>query len=86
MKEYNLELDDVRWYLASLLSSRFLSFSKSPEELTKYIWSGNLDRDLYNMEETFLQDLTEQYSSGLADEAYLRERFSEISAVKCSRF
>lgn len=86
LKEYNLEIDDVRWYLSSILSSRFLSFSDSPDELTRYIWSGELDKDLYNMEEGFLSDLIEQYENDLADEAFIREIFGEISAAKCSRF
>ncbi len=86
MKEYNLEIDDIRWYLSTILSSRFLSFSESPHELSRYIWSGELDKDLYNMEETFLSDLVEQYENDLVDETFIREKFGEISAAKCSRF
>ncbi len=86
MKEYNLEIDDIRWYLSGILSSRFLAFSESPDELTRYIWSGKLDKDLYNMEEAFLSDLVEQFENDLTDEAFIREKFGEISAAKCSRF
>lgn len=86
MEEYNLELDDIRWHLASQFTARLLSMSDTPDEITKYIWSGSLEKDLYNMEENFINHLGDIFTRELADEAFLREKFSEISASKCSRF
>ena len=86
MKEYNVEIDDIRWYLASLLKEKLVLMGRENTELEKYIWSGKLDSDLYNMEEKFLDELKQAYDSGTTDEAYIREKFAEISASKCSRF
>ena len=86
MEEFNLELDDIRWHLASQFTGKLLSMSDTPEEITRYIWSGSFEKELYNMEESFLNNMEELYSRELSDEAFIREKFSEISASKCTRF
>lgn len=86
MKEYNLSIDDIRWYLSSMLMEKILSLKSSPEELTKYIWSGQLDTDLYNMEETYLNEIEDSFASNRLDESSIREQFAEASALKCTRF
>ncbi len=86
MKEYNLSIDDIRWYLSSMMMEKILSLKAAPEELTKYIWSGQLDTDLYNMEETYLNEIEDSFESSRADESSIREQFAEASARKCTRF
>ena len=51
LEEYNLELDDVRWYCAALLAERLLSYKDNKKDLIRFIWSGELEGELYNMEE-----------------------------------
>lgn len=86
MKEYNLEIDDIRWYLSFLTAEKILSLTESPDEITRYIWSGELDKELYNMEERYLEELESLFNSNLIDEAAIREQFEEASVRKCSRF
>ena len=64
LREYDLTLDDVRWYLATLLTQRLLKYREKMPELTTYIWSGQLEDDLYNMEEEYLVQLQSQLNSG----------------------
>jgi hypothetical protein len=82
LKEYDLSLDDVRWYLSHITAHRFLSYREEPEELCEMIWSGKVESELYNMEERFLQEKQEELERGLTDEEHLREIYSEIDALK----
>ena len=80
-----LEIDDVRWYLAVLLTSRLLSHKTRPAELTRLIWSGKLEAELYNAEERFLEELQRKADSGRMDEHGLREVAREIAVEKRRR-
>ena len=57
MHEYDLEIDDVRWYLAAMQAERLLSYRENKRELIRLIWSGSLEGELYDMEERFLGEL-----------------------------
>ena len=85
LKEYSLEIDDIRWFVSYHNTISILSNSDSPNELTKIIWSGKLEADLYNMEEKYLDDIISQFDRGLVDEAWIREQFAEASALRCKR-
>ena len=85
MKEYSLEITDIRWLVSFRMTDSILSSSDNQEELTKMIWSGKLESGLYNMEEKFLEDTTSQLERGLIDEAWIREQFAEASELKCRR-
>ncbi|MEW5814359.1 MAG: hypothetical protein AB1798_03050 [Spirochaetota bacterium] len=85
MAEYQHEIDDIRWYLASVMVESFFTFKDNKRDLIQKIWSGKLESELYNMEERFLVDLQNQADRGLMDEASLRELFSEIEKVKQAR-
>lgn len=85
MQEYNFEIDDIRWYLSSVFTERLLTYKDNRTDLTRFIWSGALEKELYNMEEVFLADLDDQFNRGLLDEAHLRDVFSEIDASKEKR-
>ena len=83
--EYDLEIDDVRWYLAELMGQKFFSYKEQPEELTRYIWSGELSSSLHDMEERFVADLQDQMNRGISDETMIREIIKEILTAKRKR-
>ena len=85
LKEYSLEIDDIRWFVSYQNTISILSNRDNPNELTKIIWSGKLEADLYNMEEKYLDDIISQFDRGLVDEAWIREQFSEASEMRCRR-
>ena len=86
IEEYSLEIDDIRWYLSELLCEKFLSHKEQPQELTHYIWSGELGSNLHDMEEKFIADLQDQYNRGLSDEAMIREIVREIDTSRKKRY
>lgn len=85
MEEYRLEIADIRWLIAHRITVSILSYTENPEEITKLMWSGKLESELYNMEEKFLEDIKLQLERGLIDEAWIREQFSEASDLKYRR-
>ncbi len=85
LEEYDLTLDDVRWYLSVQEAERLLSFKEHPHELAREIWSGQLEAAIYNMEERYLEELTERLSQGITSEQRVRELFGEIRAAKRRR-
>lgn len=85
LNEYNLEIDDIRWYLSFLYHQKLLSYQHTPEELIKYIWSGELEASLYNMEEQYLNDLEEQLERNVIDESTIRDNFSQAALLKNNR-
>ncbi|MCD6397313.1 MAG: hypothetical protein J7L71_07210 [Spirochaetaceae bacterium] len=85
LKEYSLNIDDIRWLISSRITEQILSDKDSPIEITKKIWSGKLEAELYNMEEKYMEDLEFQLDRGLIDEAWIRELFAETSELKCRR-
>lgn len=88
MKEYNLEIDDIRWYLSILEADKLLNFPSDRLELIRYIWSGELSDKLYNMEENYLNTLQEQMDRSITDESNIRDFFkeAELTAIKRKRF
>lgn len=78
LREYDLTLDDVRWYLAALLAQRLTEYKEKIPELTKYIWSGELEDELYNMEEEYIAHLQSKLNSAHYDEHRIREILREI--------
>lgn len=85
MKEYTIEFSDVRWYLSLKTAERLLTYKEDIRGLTHLLWSGRLEADLYNMEESFIEDLQDRVDRNLLDEARVRELFSEILAAKESK-
>ena len=85
MGEYAIELTDVRWYLSVKTAERLLTYNEDVRGLTQLLWSGRLESELYNMEESFIDDLQERIDRSLVDEARVRELLSEILAAKGSR-
>jgi len=86
LKEYSLEIDDVRWYLSQVLTERLQSMMETPEELTKFIWSSKLSDELYNMEERFIKTIQDQIDENTLDESHLRDLLSEMETARRTRF
>jgi hypothetical protein len=86
MEEFQLEIDDIRWYLSTGMAERLLTYRDNPEELVQLIWSGKLGDDLYNMEEQYLSSLEDEHSRGLLDEVQIRNFFHEALAEKRKRY
>ena len=85
LTEFNLEIDDVRWYLSKYQADRLLEYRDQLPELCQLIWSGRLEADLYNMEEVFLNALQEKLDSRKTDESEIRKIMGEIEAAKMLR-
>lgn len=86
MNEYDLEIDDVRWYLAGLQADRLLSYREKRRELLRLIWSGSLEGDLYDMEERFLGELQNRLDQGTRDEVQVRTTLKEIANCRERRY
>jgi len=56
--------------------------NNDPKLLTKYIASGKLEEELYDMVDRYLEDLKNDYQQGLLDESYIRESFQEMDLLK----
>jgi hypothetical protein len=86
MRELDLEIDDIRWYLASQQAERLLQYRGQPAALTRLIWSGALEQELYNMEERFVEQLQRDLDRGLRDEVGLREIMGKAAAARAARY
>lgn len=83
--EYGLEIDDVRWYLSADMTARLIAMKDEPEEMTRFIWSGRLEGELYGMAERFIDELQDRLDRNLTDEGLIRTMISEIVAKKRER-
>lgn len=85
LEEYDLSLDDIRWYLSHNLARSLLSHTDNPGELVDRIWSGRLEAELYNMEESFLKRLSDELERGLTDLHSVRDLFERARMLKIQR-
>jgi hypothetical protein len=86
MQEHDLQIDDVRWYLASAQAERLLTYRDKKRELIRLIWSGALEGELYDMEERFLPELQSRLDRGTRDEAQVRAVLREIVSSRENRY
>ena len=86
MQEFDLEIDDIRWYLAAIQADRLLSYRENKRELIRLIWSGSLEGELYDMEERFLAELQNRLDRGSRDEVQVRSLLREIVASREKRY
>jgi hypothetical protein len=86
MRELDLEIDDIRWYLSAQQSERLLQYRSRPAELVRLIWSGALERELYNMEERLVEQLQRDLDQGLRDEVGVREILAKAAAARAGRY
>ena len=85
MEEYGLSIDDIRWHLSFEITNSLLLHNDSPEDLTRVIWSGELEARLYDLEERFLASLQDELDRGLTDEAAVRSRLETARLRKIHR-
>lgn len=85
LEEEGLELDDVRYYLSSILAGRLLTYVDDPEGLIRLIWSKNLEDELYDMEERFIRDVDDRFERRMIDEPKLRQIIRDIQREKKRR-
>jgi len=85
LEEAGLEIDDVRYYLSSMMAGRLLTYADDPEGLVRLIWSKHLEDELYNMEERFIQDMDDRFERRLIDEPKLRQTVRDIQREKKTR-
>jgi predicted nucleic acid-binding Zn-ribbon protein len=85
LEEYDLELDDLRWYISVELTEELLALQSEPKTLINRIWSGRLGDELYNMEERYIDDQNHLFTSGQTDEVRLRELCQLIKGAKRRR-
>lgn len=85
MREYAIEISDVRWYLSWKTAERLLTYKDDMRGLAHLVWSGRLESDLYDMEEGYLEELQDRVDRDLTDEAKVRELFAEVTATKAKR-
>jgi hypothetical protein len=86
MKEFDLGIDDVRWHLASEEAERLLQYRERPYELTRLVWSGALEAELYDMEERFLSGLQEELDRRLRDPTSVRGVLRKVAASRQKRY
>ena len=85
LAEYDLSLDDIRWYLAHQLTESILSQREAPSEITRRIWSGSLESELYRMDERFLARLQDEMDRRLTDEPQVRDTLERARMLKMRR-
>ena len=86
LEEYELEIDDVRWYLACREAERLVGDRDDVAGLTALIESGRLEADWYRMEDRFLDVLEEKLSSRIVDEPEIRKLCNEIEVARMKRW
>jgi hypothetical protein len=84
-EEYDLSLDDIRWYLSWQITESILSQRETPEDIARRIWSGSLESELYDMEERFLRELQDELDRDLIDEQAVRDHFDRARILKMRR-
>lgn len=83
--EFDLAIDDIRWYLSHDLMNRLLERKDEPQGVVDWIWSGRLEAELYQMEERFLNRLQDEMERNLIDERQVREHFDRARILKLQR-
>jgi hypothetical protein len=86
MQEYDLEIDDIRWYLSTLQAERLLAYREKKRELIRLIWSGSFEGELYDMEERYLEELQSRLDRGSRDEVQIRGILKEIVVNREKRY
>lgn len=83
--EFDLSVDDIRWYLCNRITQSVLLDRDEPELIAERIWSGKLEAELYNLEERFLEQLQDELERNLTDERTVREHFERARMLKMRR-
>lgn len=84
-EEFDLSLDDIRWYLCNRIAESLLLDRDEPERIVERLWSGKLEAELYNLEDQFLEQLQDELSRGLTDERAVRDHLDQARMLKMRR-
>jgi hypothetical protein len=85
LDEYDLTLDDIRWYLADRIARSLLLDREDPEAITRRIWSGALEAELYDLEEAFLERTRDELKRGITDVQAVRDQLEQARLLKLRR-
>lgn len=85
LDEQAFEHDDIRWYRAEQIADELITLSENRDELTRRIWSGELERTLRSLADTFVRDIQDGFERGLIDESDMHRLIAEIAAAKKRR-
>ena len=85
MKEASLEIDDVRWYLSVETAKKLIKLKENPKDLVNYIHSKEMESDLYDIEQLFLDDLQKELDNKSIDEVHAREILYKINRERVKR-
>ncbi|MGL1891940.1 MAG: hypothetical protein OCD02_09955 [Spirochaetaceae bacterium] len=85
MEEYSIESNDVRWYLCNNLAFSLLDYQNDQDGLTKHLESGQLEVDMYNLEDKYIDDLQDLTDRNKIDDVNIRETFNKIAILKSKR-
>lgn len=85
MKEYKIEMDDVRWFLSLQKARDLATKALDPVDLVVYVHSKELEADLYDMEQRYLDEVQSQWDLKRFDEADVREVLYRINREKNRR-
>ncbi len=86
LEEMDLSLDDIRWFLAVRETERLLALKDRSLEITRLLWSGRLESDLYDMEERFVAEQAEALSRGRRDQSAVRQLLAEVARARARRY
>ena len=85
MDEYDLTIDDIRYYRAFQLAERLLAHREQPHAFARLLWSGEVESELYNMADRFIEEKREELRRNFTDEAHFRELLREVVQIKRER-
>ena len=80
-----LEHDDIRWYRSEQIADELITLGENRDEITRRIWSGELERTLRSFADTFVRDIQDGFDRGIIDESDMHRLVAEISASKKRR-
>jgi len=85
MKEASLEIDDVRWYLSVEMAKKLIILKDEPIELVNFIHSKEMEAELYDTEQRFLDQLQYDLDKKKIDEVDVREALYNINRERIKR-
>ncbi len=85
MEEYDLEIADIRWLLATEEVERVLTYKNNPKALAEQYFQGEISSKLYNWDDRFIEELQQDLSRNLTEESHIREVFQKALCLKRER-
>lgn len=91
VESFKIEIDDIRWYLSAMYTERlFVKFQPDNRanftELVRYVWSGEMADDLYEMEDEFIRHTQSRLDRGTLDMPGARQLCRDIIREREKRY